>query len=88
MIESRQVFINLANAIADALECPETPASLADVLSEAVNPLAELLAPTSPNAVNIATLRGLATAAIAIDDDVTRPDLASLDKPIEACAGD
>jgi hypothetical protein len=33
-IETKPVFINLALAIANALECPETPASLRDPLNE------------------------------------------------------
>jgi len=61
--EARRVFINLANAMADALECPETPAKLAERLGECVNEIAELIAPDYSHSVNVILLRGLASEA-------------------------
>ncbi len=42
--EAKRIRVNLANAIADALECAETPAKLANVLIECVNEPTELIA--------------------------------------------
>jgi len=43
-IEDRKVFAALAVAIADCLECSTCPPALAEILAEAENPLADLLA--------------------------------------------
>lgn len=61
--EAIHILINLAKAIADALECPETPATLAAGLSECVNDISELLASDRSCSVNVAILRGLASEA-------------------------
>lgn len=61
--EAKRIWINLAKAMADALECPETTAMLADGLSECVNEISALLASDRSRSVNIAILRGLASGA-------------------------
>jgi hypothetical protein len=65
--ESKKIWINLANAIADALACAETPAMLVDPLAECVNGLSELLTldrnPHRNRLPHIAVLRGLAADA-------------------------
>jgi hypothetical protein len=58
-----QIFVALALAVADALECPECPEPLRDTLLEMVDPLSEHIAPAKPNAVSVVTLRGLVALA-------------------------
>lgn len=62
--EAQAVWRNLAISIADAIEHSECPRDLADILSEAVNPLEELLAGSGSGYSTItATLRGLVARA-------------------------
>jgi hypothetical protein len=62
--KARRVFVDLAIAVANALAHPACPRELANVLSEAVNPLADLIAPSTSNAISVAMLRGLANRGI------------------------
>jgi hypothetical protein len=72
-IEPQQVFIDLALAVAAALECPECPESLRDALNDSiVNELIDLL-----SADNIALLRALAGQA-QLGDGRTRAEAESL----------
>jgi hypothetical protein len=54
-----EIFINLANSIADALECPETPASLRDPLNEIAAQLIDHLSGGNA-ALELRALAGLA----------------------------
>jgi hypothetical protein len=63
-IEPQQVFIDLALAVANALECPECPRDLADALLETLTPLEDLLSESvTAYQTCAATLRGLAAMA-------------------------
>ena len=72
-IEPQQVFIDLALAVANALECPECPRGLADALNDSVvNELIDLL-----SANNIILLRALAHQAKS-GDGRARPEAETL----------
>ena len=62
--EARQVFVDLAHSVANALECPEIPQALAGALIECIHEITEVLEPAHGHAVSIAILRGLANAEI------------------------
>jgi hypothetical protein len=73
--EPQQVFIDLALAVANALECPECPRDLADALLETLTPLEDLLSESATAYQTCAaTLRALAQ----LGDGKTRPEAETL----------
>jgi hypothetical protein len=75
-IEDRKVFINLAVAVADALEDPSTPESLRDPLNEIAAQLIDHLSGGNA-ALELRALAGLAQSG----DGRTRPET---ETPVQA----
>jgi hypothetical protein len=75
---SDEIFRDLAIAVADALECKETPAPLADALLEIMYPLeSALTGDATAYQTCAATLRSLAAMA-ENGDGRTRPEVETL----------